>query len=1118
MKAERNNAVKSGDEKKPINAKPVIMKKNSTDIYIVGVGGSAGGLPAFIELLENVPHDSGLAFVIVQHLLAESKSNLSEILSSKITLSVKEVTKNTPIEPNHVYVIPSNKNIFLKNNLLQLSPRAQNGPNLSIDEFFVSLAKGKKQNAIGVILSGTGSDGTLGMKAIREAGGITFAQDKKAAFSAMPDSVISAKLADYVLNPTKIAKKLYAIAKDANFSQGDILDVENSDLSESEESGYQKILKILLTSSDIDFTYYKQGTLKRRIKRRMDIQNFQDFSEYIAYLENNPEEVANLYQDILIKVTNFFRDRDVFDFVKQKILPKIFKQQPESIRVWVPGCSTGEEVYSWAITLAEYMEKNKNIIPVQIFGTDISESALATARQGKYTESIEKNVPTKILNKYFIKNKTGYEIKVSIRAMGIFAKHNMIKDIPFTKMDIVSCRNMLIYLDSVLQKKSFPIFHYALKPKGYLVLGTAETATNFQDLFLKVNQNQKIYSKKVTSFPTHIDFSAPNPPQKHAEKNPGIETMNLEKKVDKIILSRHAPAGVIINDDLAIVQFRGDVSPYLKHPAGRATLDLVKMSHRTLLAKLLDMINHVRKNRVTLRGTCPTLSVDIEVVPLEVDSSKEKYFLILFKDTHLPSKQGVSKKTKNTKVDSAAFNELEQELSSTVSELQTLVETRDTANEELRSANEEVMSANEELQSTNEELETTKEELQSTNEELMTLNYELQNRNAGLRIVEEYHKKIVPELKLRNEELNRKDEFISILGHELRNPLAPIIQSVDLANRHGVSDPEIKNLLGIIERQANSMSNIINGLLDAARAQSGKIKLELKVSDLNTLVRHAIETVQPSIKDRKHKLKIELANKPIYLNIDPLRIEQIIINLIDNAVKYTPVGGTIQVKVIRESNNVLLTVKDNGIGISKEMLPKIFDLFSQAVKPLHDYNSDGLGVGLMLSKTLTKLHNGSLLASSAGLGKGSKFILQLPIEESLENLNKQDEGPTPTNIKLKKRKIIVVDDNIIHANLMGKVFTLLNQDVTVVYDGASVIELVKTNIPDIIFIDIIMPNMSGYDLIKILRENPTLKKTKMIALTGFGEEYRQKSKNAGFDKHLIKPVGITEFEKLLAKL
>lgn len=1107
----------SHKQKNSVSAKTDTEPKNNTDTYIVGVGGSAGGLPAFMELLKNIPKDAGLAFVIVQHLLADAKSNLSEILSNKTALPVKEVVNDTPIEPNHVYVIPPNKNIVLKNNRLHLSPRAHNGPNLSIDEFFVSLAKGKKQNAIGVILSGTGSDGTLGMKAIREAGGITFAQDKKAVFPAMPNSVIAAKLADYILNPTEIANKLVAIAANSNIYQDDWAQGENTDLSKSEENDYHKILKIILDSSDVDFTYYKPGTLKRRIKRRMDIKNLKNFSEYSVYLEKNPEEIASLYQDILIKVTNFFRDKGVFDFVKQKILPEIFKQKPQSIRIWVPGCSTGEEVYSWALTLAEFMKKNKNQIPAQIFGTDISESALAIARQAKYPKSIETNVSTKILNEFFIKKDTSYEVKANIRGICIFAKHNMIKDIPFTKMDIVSCRNVLIYLDSVLQKKSFPIFHYALRPKGYLVLGTAETATNFQDLFTKTDNDQKIYSKKTTSFPVRIDFSAPNPPQANMLKIPEIEAMSVEKKADKIVLSRHAPAGVIVNDDLAIVQFRGDVSPYLKHPAGRATLDLVKMAHRTLLAKLLDMINQARTSGATAKSTHLGLAVNIEVIPLANQSFQEKYFLILFEDINQQSKSKNNQAAKNAKASKEAFNEIEHELSSTVSQLQTLIETRDTTNEELRSANEEVMSANEELQSTNEELETTKEELQSTNEELMTLNSELQHRNMELGMIEETHKKMVPQFKLRNEELTRKDEFISILGHELRNPLAPIAHSIELANRHGITDPEIKRLLNIIERHTKSMSHIINGLLDAARAQSGKIQLQLETTDFNAVVSQAIEAAHPLLKTRKHKLELHLSDKPIYLTIDCLRIEQIIINLINNAAKYTPAGGKISLKVTEENNHVLLITEDNGIGISKEMLTKIFDIFSQAVQPLNDYNG-GLGVGLMLAKTLAELHGGSLAAKSAGLGKGSKFILKLPIKKGADSANLSEDELCDLNVKLKKRKIIVVDDNIILADLMGKLFTALCQDVSVAYDGASVVDLVKTSKPDIIFIDISMPHMSGYDLVKILRQNPKLKKTKMMALSGFGDEYRQRSREAGFDEHLTKPVGINDLEKILEQL
>ncbi|MDP3996091.1 MAG: CheR family methyltransferase [bacterium] len=1085
------------------------------DFYVVGVGGSAGGLPAFIELLQNIPTDAGMAFVIVQHLLADAKSNLSEILSVNTELPVKEVLGDTPVLPNHVYVIPPNKNIVLKDNKLHLSPRARGGLNLSIDEFFVSLAKGKKQNSIGVILSGTGSDGTLGMKAIREVGGIAFVQDKSAAFPAMPQSVVAAGFADYILNPTKIAEKLVIIASDSAyyFGRGDEKD---SYISKPEEKDFSKILKLLLDSSDVDFTYYKQGTLKRRIMRRMSLKDIANFTEYVEYLQKNPKEVESLYQDILIKVTNFFRDQSVFNFLKLKILPEIFKHEPQSVRVWVPGCSTGEEVYSLAITLTEFMEKQNRSVPVQIFGTDLSETALNTARSAFYPKSIESNVPSRHLDKFFTKRKDGYEVNASVRAMCIFSKHNVVRDIPFTKMDIVSCRNVLIYLDSMLQKKAFPIFHYALKPKGFLILGTAETVATFRDLFSEVDRKQKVYSKKTTPSPPLIDFSLPNPPTSKEIKSPEIELISIENKADKIVLSRHAPAGVIVNDDLAIVQFRGDVSRYLKHPSGRATLDLIKMVHRTLLAKLLDMIEKVRKNGITVKSAHSGLKVNVEVIPLGGHSTQEKHYLILFEET------GTLKGLKDDRAgkgDERAMGVLQadEELSSTIDQLQSLIETRDTANEELRSAHEEVMSANEELQSTNEELETTKEELQSTNEELATLNSELQHRNSALLKVEESHKKMAPRYKVRGEELRRKDEFISILGHELRNPLAPIINSLELANLHGIKDPELKHLIGVIERHAKLLNNIVNGLLDAARAMSGKIELRLEHVDFNTVVKNAIETTEVAVKAREHRLEFFPSKKPIRMALDPLRVEQIIINLIDNATKYTLHRGEINIKVTQEDDKVALSVKDNGIGISEEMLPKVFGLFSQSAQPLNDFKG-GLGVGLMLARTLSELHDGSLTASSSGLGKGSEFILELPIKEDADNLHEPAEERNLRNGKLKKMKIIVVDDNAALADLIGKVLTILNQDVTVTYDGPSAIAVAKVDKPNIVFIDISMPAMSGYELIKILRKDLGLKKTKMIAFSGFGEEYGERTKDAGFDGHLTKPVSIKDMQKLLAKL
>ncbi|MDP3954481.1 MAG: chemotaxis protein CheB [bacterium] len=1089
------------------------LGKNKDNFYVVGMGGSAGALSAFNELLGKISENSGLAFVIVQHLLADSKSDLTEILSGKTKLSVREVRNNTVIEPNHVYVIPTNNNILLEDNELRLSPRKREGLNLSIDEFFVSLARGKKNNAIGVILSGTGSDGTLGMKAIREAGGITFAQDKSSAFSAMPDSVIAAGSADYILSPSEIAETLMNISRGHYFKPTKIenTDEKSFDLPEPKDEDLSNIMKLLLKSSDVDFTYYKHGTLKRRIMRRMSINNFTTFSDYINYLQENPKEADSLYQDILINVTNFFRDQDVFDYLKSKILPEIFKSDPKTIRAWVPGCSTGEEVYSLAITIASFMEESKINIPVQIFGTDISEPALAKARSAKYSESIGTSVPPEYLDKFFVKFEGGYEVSQSIRSMCIFAKHNVIKDVPFTKMDIISCRNVLIYLDSVLHKKAFPIFHYALNSKGFLILGTAESATGFQEFFSSVDKNQRIYSKKSAPFTYHLDFTTSNPPALKETKNPE-NVLSIEKQADKIVLSGHSPAGIIINSDLVIVQFRGDASRYLKHSAGRASFDLVKMVHRVLLATVLNTIKKAEKSGTAEKSFHSGLKVVVEVVPLNMQSSNENYYLVLFNDDSAVNAPKKNKAEKKIIADNEEVAQVEEELHSTIDELQSLVETRDTTNEELRSANEEVMSANEELKSTNEELETTKEELQSTNEELITLNAELQERNAYLRTVEKTHEKMSLQFENRGKELYRKNEFISILAHELRNPLAPILLTIELAKMRGIKDAELKEMVDTIDRQAKLMGDIIKNLLDAAWAMSGKIQIKTEPADFNTLIKHAIGTAQPLMKHKVHPLELNLIDSLPRIFLDPLRIEQILINLISNAIKYTARDGKITLTVSQEREELILRVKDNGIGIAKEMLPKIFDLFSQTNQSLAEFKG-GLGVGLMLSRTLAELHGGSLTASSEGLNKGSEFILRLPMHIAAVDFIPHEDADIKT-IKLPKNKVLVVDDNVALANAFGQLLDKLGQEVRVVYDGASVSEAINSFKPDIVFMDIIMPNISGYDLIQIFSKDPKLQKIKFVALTGLGEEFKGEFKKAGFDAHLIKPIGMTQLKDL----
>ena len=1097
--------------------------------YIVGIGGSAGGLAAFSDLLSHIPTDTGMAFVIIQHLSPDAESSLSEILAGKTHLPVTEVKNNSTIEPDHVYVIPPNKSMTVENNVLKLSPRKKTGLSLPIDEFFSSLAKEKKNNAIGVLLSGTGSDGTQGMRAIREMGGTTFAQDDSAEFPEMPKSAMAAGVVDHVSSPTEISVQLTRITTEPE--QESPLDREMAGeehpLDEAKDKDLTKILQLVLNSSDVDFTYYKPGTIKRRIARRMLLGGIVDFPQYAAYLEQHPEEVELLYQDILIKVTNFFRDPHVFEFLNEKIFPELFKHDPHSVRIWIPGCSTGEEVYSFAISLAQFMKKRKSNIPVQIFGTDISSVALNKARSGKYPLSIEAFVPSELLDAYFDKHEDSYEVARGIRAMCIFAKHNMIKDIPFSKMDIVSCRNVLIYLDSVLQKKAFPIFHYALNPGGFLVLGTAESAEKFHDLFKTTDKEEKIYTKKDVSHshygPIFSSIRQANPALAHATRV--LEKVavplapvkiNIEHEADKIVLSRHAPAGLIINDDLTIVQFRGDVSPYLTPAPGRATLDLIKMAHKGLLAKILGMLDRVRKSGSTVRGAHTSMNIDLEVIPLGGAEADEKHFLILFEDHTKATKQTKTTLKQENNDQTREFLGIEKGLNSTIDQLRTLIEAREATNEELRATHEEVMSANEELQSTNEELETTKEELQSTNQELMTLNYELQNRNSDLRSTEKAHNIMIPQMEEHVDELFRKDEFISILGHELRNPLTPILYALELVKLHGVTDPELVPLITTISRQAKIMNGLIKSLLDSARAAGGKIELSLVPADIGMVLHNAIETARPLIEDCGHTLEVTPLATPLRMLVDPMRLEQIIVNLLNNAAKYTRPGGHITIALRTQDDHVCFSVKDNGIGISEEMLPRVFDYFSQENQPLSNFKG-GLGVGLMLAKVLSELHGGTLTAESDGLGRGSKFILDLPIRKPEANSNNESETLNLKKEALKKRSIVVVDDNVALADIFGKLLRVLNQDVTVVYSGKAAIATVRDTKPDMMFIDIAMPDMSGYELADILRKDPSLKNTKLIAVSGFGSEYSEASQKAGFETHLTKPIGVTELMEFLSR-
>jgi two-component system CheB/CheR fusion protein len=717
---------------------------------IVGIGASAGGLEAVTQLLLHLPQDIGMAFVLVQHLDPKHESALTALLSRVTPMPVSEAEDGTLVQPGHVYVIPPNKKMGIDNRTLRLLPRG-NGSDLHapVDYFYRSLAADQSGQAIGIVLSGTGSDGTQGLEEIKAAGGITFVQSEDSArYTGMPASAGGSGCADYILPPEKIAKELIRIGLHPQLIPA--LVTEEEKLLPMDGDEFKQICALLHGHSGVDFSHYKPATLRRRISRRMVLQKLETLKEYTQFLREHQAEVEALFQDILICVTGFFRDAKMFEVLKKKIFPKILKSRQSNapIRLWVAGCSTGEEAYSLVIALVEFLEKEGARCPIQLFGTDINESVINRARAGIYPEHIKDDVSAERLRKFFTKSDGGYRINKFIRDQCMFARQNVIEDPPFSHVDIITCRNVLIYFDAALQKKVMPVFHYALKPNGYLVLGTAESIGGFVDLFAVADAKFRIYEKKFShtrhsSVPAR--FTAVM--ERRNTVQTGVTRVSVEpvlgdirKQADAVVLSQFAPAGVVVNSSMDILQFRGRTGPFLENSPGEASLNLLKMARQGLAVELRPLIvkatkqkRHAEKSGIQVRHEGRLLTVTAKAIPLLMPNFSEPFFLVLFEEESAvsapASKKGITVRSNTAQRE---MEQLRDELDATKLSLQNIIEEQDASNEELRAANEEILSSNEELQSTNEEMETATEELQSTNEELITVNDELQSRNVEL--------------------------------------------------------------------------------------------------------------------------------------------------------------------------------------------------------------------------------------------------------------------------------------------------------------------------------------------------------------------------------------------------
>ena len=718
---------------------------NEISFPIVGIGASAGGLEALDQFFGNVPKDCGIAFIVIQHLDPNHVGIMPELMQRITQMKVTQVSDHLKVAPNHVYIIPPNRSMSILNGYLYLfEPVETHGLRLPIDYFFRSLATDQHEKSIGVVLSGMGSDGSLGLKAIKEQNGIVAVQDPLTAkFNGMPQSVVSAMIVDILAPADELPAKIISLLKISPAT------VQKTEIDGKGKSNIDKIIILLREQTGHDFSQYKKNTLFRRIERRMNVHEIIKIANYVRFLQENPKELDILFKELLIGVTNFFRDTLVWEKLIEKVLPDLFEELPNGhiLRAWITGCSTGEEAYSLAITFTEAYNKikrNKNLT-FQIFATDIDGDAIEIARKGIFSANIINDVSPERISQYFTKDGDGFRVNTAIREMVVFAPHNVIKDPPFTKLDMLLCRNLLIYMEPELQLKLMNLFHYSLNAGGVMLLGSAENQNSQNNQFTPLDNKLKLYKRsQIPSTNEMIDFPSSFTRLNAVKSNqikPVKSEANIQILTDQFILQRFTPATVLINAEGDILYITGRTGKYLELSAGKAIMNIYAMSREGLRNELPGAIRKAKLNyepvkldKVKVGTNGGTQFVDVTFQLIEKPDVLKGKIIIVFSDVAEVQKRKTRKSKKGIQGKTIREQELEIELQRANEELQSAREQMQTTQEELKSSNEEMQSTNEELQSTNEEITTSKEEMQSLNEEMQTVNIELQSKMTDLLI------------------------------------------------------------------------------------------------------------------------------------------------------------------------------------------------------------------------------------------------------------------------------------------------------------------------------------------------------------------------------------------------
>lgn len=1215
---------------------------------IVGIGASAGGLEAIERFFSKMPSGTGMAFVLVQHLSPDFKSLMDEVLARWTSLPIHRVENGMPLEADAIFLMPPKTTMVVSEGRLLLAEKEPKASlTLPIDIFFRSMARDLGRRSVAVVLSGTGSDGSRGIVDVHEAGGLVIAQSPETAkFDGMPRSAIDTGAVDLVLAPEEAVDALTRYAGNPQITQLSemLLKAETDKL---EETGLRHVFKLMRDGFGLDLDHYKITTIVRRIERRLLLRGIDHVDEYAEVLDTDPEELNRLYEDLLIGVTTFFRDPEAFERLRAEALEPLIatKEDGQDLRVWVAGCATGEEAYSLAILLDEALVSAGRRLNVKVFATDIHKESLEFASHGLYPTERTSALSPDRLETYFVETPGGRQVAPRLRQSIVFAQHNLLKDAPFTRIDLVTCRNVLIYFQPDSQAKVLSLLHFGLRTGGVLFLGPSETLGEVGDEFDTLHTRWKVFQKRrdirlaadVTL--RHSPRVIPHDSSRRDSGLPELPVAAPRRESQALsgydaLLSLLIPSGMLVSADGTLLHTFGDGGSYLRRETGRFNQNALERLEGDLKAPVVNAMNSALKTRspvayvgLTVRlGDGRQRTVDLRARPVFDERYQSASVLIELSDVGGDHQVSAASDAllDSGSVSAEQISGLELELRFVKESLQATIEELETSNEELQATNEELVASNEELQSTN-------EELQSVNEELYTVNAEHQRKirqlselsrdmdhlmactevhtvfldellrirkftpggaeafnflprdidrridaftptfecerfvekvesviRTGNPVEEEVRRRdgswflmrilpygadnsstqsgppgvdgavltLVEITKVKRasdalaEALQQRDRFLAMLSHELRNPLATILNGVQvLANSRHAVNAEVEEPLAVITRQSKHMAALLDDLLDVTRVSQGKIRLKRRTFDLTGVIDAALEAVDSRLRSRSQKIVTELNHEgPIWVDGSEARMLQVLVNLLVNASKYSGPQTQIDFSVSVEQSTIgrpegesestvrpeaVLRVRDYGVGIVPEQIDKIFDLFVQADRTI-DRADGGLGVGLTLVKVLVELHGGTVSVASEGVGKGSEFCVRLPTCAPPVASTPIGVAHPPTD---GRQKVLLIEDNADASRMLAFLLEEAGFEVATAGDGLRGLEMITSTQPDAAVIDIGLPGMSGYELAQAIRNNSRLNGIRLIALTGYGQSSdRAEAFSAGFDEHVVKPV------------